>query len=219
MAKRNRVIYQSEVLMVSPSATGNQNFSYYLTDGKNEHLLGFDSSDASSFLHPDFISDIDGRNFYVYTAPEGRDADATIAKIEAQSSDEKSVIAIGNGYVTSYSVNASVGAMATASVSVAGANIQADTNTAGANPGINPTDGTKYTNEYDIPNEYLVTGDGPTCLLPGDIEVDLDDGSLLSTVTDVNSATASHIQSVSIDIPLGRSTLNRVEYIRIRKSS
>ena len=114
MAKRNRVIYQSELLMVSPSATGNQNlngdgrpgesllrqvkriqninygfsinrtetyqygqlarigssalnpptvsldFSYYLTDGKNEHLLGFDNADSSNFIHKNFINDAEG---------------------------------------------------------------------------------------------------------------------------------------------------------------
>ena len=122
MAKRNRVIYQSELLMVSPSATGNQNlngdgrpgesllrqvkriqninygfsinstetyqygqlarigssalnpppvsldFSYYLTDGKNEHLLGFDNADSSNFIHKNFINDAEGKNYYVYTA-------------------------------------------------------------------------------------------------------------------------------------------------------
>ena len=145
MAKRNRVIYQNELLMVSPSATGNQklngdgrpgesllrqvkrvqsinygfavnrtdayqygqlarmgslplsppnvslDFSYYLTDGKNEHLLGFDNTDSSNFLHEDFINDGEGRNYYVYTGPEGRDAIGPIAQIEAQSEDSKSI--------------------------------------------------------------------------------------------------------------------------------
>ena len=271
MAKRNRVIYQSELLMVSPSATGNQNlngdgrpgesllrqvkriqninygfsinrtetyqygqlarigssalnpptvsldFSYYLTDGKNEHLLGFDNADSSNFIHKNFINDAEGKNYYVYTGPEGRDAIAAggtpsqnIAKIEAQSNDSKSVIAIGNGFVTNYSVNAAIGGMPTASVSVEGANITADAGRAGTNPAIDPISGTQYTNKYQIPNEYIVTGDGPSCLLPGDIEVDLGDASLLSAVTDGAAATASHIQSVAIDLPLSRTTLHRL---------
>ena len=264
MAKRNRVIYQNELLMVSPSATGNQNlngdgrpgesllrqikrvqsinygfavnrtdayqygqlaridspalnpptvsldFSYYLTDGKNEHLLGFDNTDSSNFLHKNFINDGEGKNYYVYTGPEGRDAVGTIAQIEAQSDDSKSVIAIGNGFVTNYSVNAAIGGMPTATVSVEGANITADAGKGGTNPAIDPTNGTQYTNEYQVPNEYIVTGGGPSCLLPGDIEVGLGDASLLSAVTDDNTTTASHIQSVAIDLPLSRTTLNRV---------
>ena len=264
MAKRNRVIYQNELLMVSPSATGNQNlngdgrpgesllrqikriqsinygfavnrtdayqygqlaridspalnpptvsldFSYYLTDGKNEHLLGFDNTDSSNFLHKNFLNDGEGKNYYVYTGPEGRDAVGTIAQIEAQSDDSKSVIAIGNGFVTNYSVNAAIGGMPTATVSVEGANITADAGKGGTNPAIDPTNGTQYTNKYQVPNEYIVTGGGPSCLLPGDIEVGLGDASLLSAVTDDNTTTASHIQSVAIDLPLSRTTLNRV---------
>ena len=264
MAKRNRVIYQNELLMVSPSATGNQNlngdgrpgesllrqikrvqsinygfavnrtdayqygqlaridspalnpptvsldFSYYLTDGKNEHLLGFDNTDSSNFLHKNFLNDGEGKNYYVYTGPEGRDAVGTIAQIEAQSDDSKSVIAIGNGFLTNYSVNAAIGGMPTATVSVEGANITADAGKGGTNPAVDPTNGTQYTNEYQVPNEYIVTGGGPSCLLPGDIEVGLGDASLLSAVTDDNTTTASHIQSVAIDLPLSRTTLNRV---------
>ncbi len=192
-------------------------FSYYLTDGKNEHLLGFDNADSSNFIHKNFINDAEGKNYYIYTGPEGRDAIAAggtpsqnIAKIEAQSDDSKSVIAIGNGFVTNYSVNAAIGGMPTASVSVEGANITADAGRAGTNPAIDPISGTQYTNKYQIPNEYIVTGDGPSCLLPGDIEVDLGDASLLSAVTDSAATTASHIQSVAIDLPLSRTTLNRL---------
>ena len=261
---RNRIIYQNELLFVSPSATGNQNlngddrpgesllrpikrvqginygfainrtdtyqygqlaridskvlssptvsldFSYYLTDGQNEHLLGFDTSNDSNFLHKDFINDGEGRNYYVYTAPEGRDAIGTIAQLEAQENADKSVVAIGNGFVSSYSLNAAVGGMPVVSISVQGSNIQADAGKAGQNPAINPSEGIQYTNEYTIPNEYIVTGEGPGCLLPGDIEVDLGDSSLLSTVTDDNNSSASHIQSVSMDLPLGRSNLERL---------
>jgi len=185
-------------------------FSYYLTDGKNEHLLGFDNTDSSNFLHKNFINDGEGKNYYVYTGPEGRDAVGTIAQIEAQSDDSKSVIAIGNGFVTNYSVNAAIGGMPTATVSVEGANITADAGKGGTNPAVDPTNGTQYTNEYQVPNEYIVTGGGPSCLLPGDIEVGLGDASLLSAVTDDNTTTASHIQSVAIDLPLSRTTLNRV---------
>ena len=261
---RNRIIYQNELLFVSPSATGNQNlngdgqpgesllrsikrlqsvnygfavnrtdtyqfgqlaridskvlaaptvsldFSYYLTDGKNEHLLGLDTTNASNFLHKDFINDGEGRNYYVYTGPEGSDAMGTIDQLEAQDDAKKSVVAIGNGFVSSYSLNAAVGGMPVVSVSVEGANIQSDPGKEGQNPAINPSEGTQYSNNYTVENEYIVTGEASACLLPGDIEVDLGDASLLSTVTDTNTESASHIQSVSVDLPLGRTNMERL---------
>ena len=261
---RNRIIYQNELLFVSPSATGNQNlngdsqpgesflrsikrlqsvnygfsvnrtdtyqygqlaridskvlnaptvsldFSYYLTDGKNEHLLGLDTTNASNFLHKDFINDGEGRNYYVYTGPEGSDAIGTVDQLAAQDDAKKSVVAIGNGFVSSYSLNAAVGGMPVVSVSVEGANIQADSGQDGQNPAINPSEGTQYSNNYAVENEYIVTGEASACLLPGDIEVDLGDASLLSTVTDTNTESASHIQSVSVDLPLGRTNMERL---------
>lgn len=261
---RNRIIYQNELLFVSPSATGNQNlngdgqpgesflrsikrlqsvnygfsvnrtdtyqygqlaridskvltaptvsldFSYYLTDGKNEHLLGFDTTNASNFLHKDFINDGEGKNYYVYTGPEGSDAIGTVDQLAAQDDAKKSVVAIGNGFVSSYSLNAAVGGMPVVSVSVEGANIQADSGQDGQNPAINPSEGTQYSNNYTVENEYIVTGEASACLLPGDIEVDLGDASLLSTVTDTNTESASHIQSVSVDLPLGRTNMERL---------
>tara|TARA_R110001599_G_scaffold71753_2_gene199710 strand:- start:114 stop:2561 length:2448 start_codon:yes stop_codon:yes gene_type:complete len=186
-------------------------FTYYLTDGKNEHLLGFDNNESTNFLHKDFINDTDGRNFYIYTTEEGRDANAgTIAQVEAQSETKKSVISIGNCYISNYSLNAAIGAMPTVSVSAEASNIQSKIGTYGVSPGINPTDGTQSTSPYKIPSEYVVSGDGRGCLHPGDISVDLGDASLLSAVTDASDTTASHIQSVSIDVPLSRTPMQRV---------
>ena len=196
---------------VVEAPTVSLDFTYYLTDGKNEHLLGFDNNESTNFLHKDFMNDTDGRNFYIYTTEEGRDASAgTIAQIEAQSETKKSVISIGNCYISNYSLSASVGAMPTVSVSAEASNIQSKIGTDGVSPGINPTNGTQSTSPYKIPSEYLVSGDGRSCLLPGDISVDLGDASLLSAVTDASDTTASHIQSVSIDVPLSRTPMERV---------
>ena len=196
---------------VLSAPTVSLDFSYYLTDGQNENLLGFDNTEGSNFLHPDFVNDQDGRNFYIYTSPQKDDAIGSISQLESQSDTEKSTIAIGNCYVTNYSVNASVGGLATASISAEGFNIKADVNgKAGTSPGIDITNGTPSTQSYTIPNEYISTGQGVAQLLPGDIEVDFGTGSLLSLVSDTAAGTSSHIQSFSIDVPLGRTTLQRM---------
>ena len=56
-----------------------------------------------------------GHNVFILTVPEGRDAvkgDAMVAE------DRKTVISVGNAFVTDYSLEASVGGMPTASVSM-----------------------------------------------------------------------------------------------------
>ena len=196
---------------VLDAPTVSLDFSYMLTDGKNEHLLGFDNTEGSDFLSIDFMSDIDGRNFYIYTTEEGKDAaPSTIAKIEAQTEANKHVMALGNCYVTNYSVNAAVGAMPTVSVSAEGFNIQSSPGTDGRNPAIHPTGGNQMSSSYKIPSEYISTGAGVHALLPGDIDLDIGDTALLSLLADGAQSSASHIQNVSIDVPLSRTTLNRL---------
>ena len=196
---------------VLDAPTVSLDFSYMLTDGKNEHLLGFDNTEGSDFLHKDFMSDADGRNFYIYTTEEGKDAaPSTIAKIEAQTEANKHVMALGNCYVTSYSVNAAVGAVPTVSVSAEGFNIQSSPGTDGRNPAIHPTGGNQMSSSYKIPSEYISTGAGVHALLPGDIDLDIGDTALLSLLADGAQSSASHIQNVSIDVPLSRTTLNRL---------
>ena len=191
--------------------TVNLDFTYLLTDGKNEHLLGFDNTEGSDFLHKDFMSDVDGRNFYIYTTEEGKDAaTSTIAKIEAQTEANKHVVALGNCYVTNYSVSAAVGGIPTANVSAEAFNIQSSPGTAGGNPAIHPTGGNQMSSSYKIPSEYISTGAGVHALLPGDIDLNIGDTALLSLLADGAQSSASHIQSVSIDVPLSRTTLNRL---------
>ncbi len=191
--------------------TVNLDFTYLLTDGKNEHLLGFDNTEGSDFLHKDFMSDVDGRNFYIYTTEEGKDAaTSTIAKIEAQTEANKHVVALGNCYVTNYSVSAAVGGIPTANVSTEAFNIQSSPGTAGGNPAIHPTGGNQMSSSYKIPSEYISTGAGVHALLPGDIDLNIGDTALLSLLADGAQSSASHIQSVSIDVPLSRTTLNRL---------
>lgn len=101
-------------------------FSYYLTNGVNETLLGLnveavDAADATSALNTKFLEEgnPDGKNFFILTTPQGSDA-------VGNSDDESkhSVIALGNGYVSSYGCEASVGGMPTANVTVEGLNLR-----------------------------------------------------------------------------------------------
>ena len=138
-------------------------FSYLFTDGQNEHLLGFNNADNKNFISKDFVADRDGRNFYIYTSPQANDAAVAIedpatriSKMEAQKSGEKSVISLGNCYVTNYSINASVGALPTVSVSAEAFNKKSDVQSgaffsAAMSPGLDITGGVESPNKFKIP--------------------------------------------------------------------
>jgi hypothetical protein len=197
-------------------------FSYLVTNGLNEDKLGITAApqgmDAlSTSAISGILSNISGRNYHILTVTEGEDANqeglisSTTNKAQAATS---TVISIGNGYVTNYSVNASVGAIPTASVSVEGLNITAQTAGTGlATPSINPNDGTQGTAKFSLP--HANKGSVGEILRPGDIDVNLTSNAgrhatgLLANFAD-GAKTAAHIQSFSIDLPLGRSLLQRL---------
>ena len=199
--------------VVVDTPTVNMDFSYYITDGENERLLGFVIDGLTNSLSGQMSPNVGGRgqNYFILTVPEGQDA---VKGDLTSTNTEKSVISLGNGFITDYSVEASVGGMPTASVSVEGFNIKSDTGYAGLQiPAIDPQDGSKICDsKFTIP--AATSGDGISCLRPGDIVIDLKNAALMSkqvsgAATDPVQGSA-HIQSVSINIPMSRTVLQRL---------
>ena len=281
MAKRNRVIYQSEALFVSHQYSGHKtvdivngshtnltpsiatgmfhqihrvqsanysfaisrqdvnqfgnlaridtavieaptvglDFSYLVTDGSNEDKLGITAQATEVSAVSGLLSNVSGRNYHILTVEEGKDANTE--KVEGTSNlgqnTASTIISIGNGYVTNYSMNAAVGSVPTASVSVEGLNISAQP--AGTNlttPAIDPANSVQGTATFTLPNP--VSGEVGSILRPGDMQVTFagtpaashSSTGLLAQLTDTNAKSAAHIQSFSVDVPLGRSVLNRL---------
>ena len=103
-------------------------FSYYLTNGVNEKLLGLnveavDDPNSEGALNTKFLEEgnPDGRNFFILTTAQGTDA---VGQDHSANESKHSVIALGNGYVSSYSCEASVGGMPTANCTVEGLNLR-----------------------------------------------------------------------------------------------
>ena len=199
--------------VVVDTPTVNMDFSYYVTDGENERLLGFVIDGLTNSMSGQMSPLVGGRgqNYFILTVPEGQDA---IKGDLTSTNSEKSVISLGNGFITDYSVEASVGGMPTASVSVEGFNIKSDTGYAALGiPAIDPQDGSKICDsKFTIP--AATSGDGISCLRPGDIVIDLKNAALMSKqvsgkATDPVQGSA-HIQSVSINIPMSRTVLQRL---------
>lgn len=176
------------------------------------------------------------KNYYIVTVPEGEDVHGQ-APLNAS---DHGVIGIGNGFITSYGITAAVGELATASVSVEASNImfKNDISSPFTNPSVDvdSTTGARFSNTVNFAN--VVSSDGSIksnitqneifALRPGDIAIDFDavgwldgtknvgdlstGGPLLSGTgaTSPATKTAAHIQNVSLDVPIGRSPLNRL---------
>ena len=210
---------------------------YYLADGFNESALGFyvqgsgigssGPSAEGNFASGQMISS-SGRNFYIVTTSEGTDLNFETGSATALSG--KSVIGIGNGFITNYSVDASVGNFPTVKVSVEGLGFNVSAYdivptgsgagtgfaTGVSTPAINPTDGTKLStgsgNYVMLPNPSQ--GDGVTALRPGDITLSF--GAFTGTSANstpsviLEGSDGINIQSVSLSLPMSRTPIERL---------
>jgi hypothetical protein len=125
--------------IVNEPPTVTLDYSYYITDGLNERLMGFNFGGTTTGTAgapawdtamvsgagaiSGFLSESQGQNYYILTVDEGEDVVG--ASVGATGSTD-SVISIGNGFVTNYQFTASVGDVPTASVTVEGFNIKSD---------------------------------------------------------------------------------------------
>jgi hypothetical protein len=204
--------------IVNEPPTVTLDYSYYITDGLNERLMGFNfggtttgTAGAPAFdtamvsgagAISGFLTETQGQNYYILTVDEGEDVvGATIG------SATDSVIAIGNGFVTNYQFTASVGDVPTASVTVEGFNIKSDVGNGTTNVGYSGTSPAIYNGSVTAPasritgyNKYYkinsaqlgsVAGTGAatvTALRPGDIVLTLPSASAANEASFVNVA-------------------------------
>ena len=196
--------------VILDAPTVSTDFSYYLTDGFNERALGFyvktgggNRNDERQFASGHMIGS-SGKNLFIVTGPEGKDLNGAGAI-----DDTDSVIGIGNCYVSDYTIDLAVGSIPTASVSLEAANVRSDTGAAlAANPAVDQEAGTSLLSGIELPNPTS----GPSdikALRPGDITVSLTDFDG-NTIADISGDGAAHVQSVSINMPLSRSPLQRL---------
>jgi hypothetical protein len=179
--------------------TVNLDFSYYVNSVHNEDAIGmYVESDNLSCVKNLLDKSKDEKNYFLAIAPEGQD--------QIGWTGQSSVIGIGNGYISSYSTEASVGGIPTASVSVEGLNIKFDTSSTGIGlPSINPQDGLSATGfKAWIPQATSGVAGTVSALRPGDIEFSLDQPNFGPLITDAK------IQSYNISFDLSRENLEKI---------
>jgi len=152
--------------IINEPPTVGLDFSYYVTDGYNERLLGFNvtgvgtdnvtSIDTNTAANAQSISgllaDLQGNNYYILTVDEGEDVVGG-----AVLGGTSNIVAIGNGFVTDYSFEASVGGLPTASITVEAFNIKTDTF---ANPTVSEGDDKGGSVLNKVSNSF-VSGNSP----------------------------------------------------------
>ena len=113
--------------IVMEAPTVGLDFSYYVTNGYNERLMGFNITGVTDTnivngaqAISGLLSDLQGNNYYILTVDEGEDV------VGGTLTPNSTRVGIGNGFVSEYSFEASVGAIPTASVTVEAFNIKSD---------------------------------------------------------------------------------------------
>lgn len=162
--------------VIVESPTVNLDFSYLQQSFYNEYVLGFFVNSGTSASAASCIRDIlaktqDERNYWIKIVREGEDADAN--STNTLNSSPFQFIGIGNGFISSYRAEGSVGNFPTVSVSVEALNMNIN-NSLGSNavigatfgtgipfngtsgsvvytPAVNPVDGTKFTGYAALP--------------------------------------------------------------------
>ena len=190
------------------SPTINVDLNYLVTNGGNEAKCGFTIDGVTSAISGILNGTNDDRNLYFLTVDEGSDVVNNTNLGDGTADPTFSVMAIGNAFISNYSVDGAVGQLPNASMTFEGLNANYDAGTSGNYvPAIIPELGTKFTGfDYILP---FASGDDNgqvAALRPGDIELVVD-SPLGANISGDGSA---HIQSFSISVPISREPLDRL---------
>ena len=240
--------------IVMESPTVGLDFNYYVTDGGNERKMGFNipttiltdknkaagRPTATSYASTGdgcisgfsalsgLIEDTQGNNYFIVTSKEGVDVQGDTVDAGTSNYD---LISIGNGFISDYTLEAAVGAVPTASVTVEAFNIKVDDRISGAKnlgsstqiqiPGVDDTAGDKVANYFTFDAGTISsTGAEPgliTALRPGDLTLTILDpkggatwGTNYQGFATLSGAGKAHIQSFTLGVPMSRTVLGRL---------
>lgn len=214
-----------QIILNSPTAS--LSFNYILSNFYNENKLGLVTDNSANALSGILNKTQDEKNYFLLTDPEGTDAVGN-----ATSNNNVFVMGIGNGYVTSYTTQGSVGNFPTVSVNVEGLNMNFGATRSGLTPAVNPVNGRAWTASntngtfpfrYTLPIAQQDAGTGNlaiSALRPGDVTVTMlkrdaeGEGDLVNAtgVFDLPGATITDakIQSYNIGFDLSRETISQL---------
>lgn len=196
------------IILTNPTVS--LDLSYINANLANEKLLGFNvvsgNTDSTVQSIVDFMGGSgDERNYFIRTVSEGSDA---VDFASSASGTVNGVIGIGNGRVTSFSTEASVGNFPTTTINIEGYNMKFDKGTSGNFvPAINLVNGNTLSNFYTLPtanqNVGIGSGNAISALRPGDITVSI------PSITGADTATMN-VQSYTLSLDIGRTPIEKL---------
>lgn len=196
------------IILTNPTVS--LDLSYINANLANENILGFNvvSGNTESTVQSivDFMGGSgDERNYFIRTVSEGSDA---VNFASSASGTVNGVIGIGNGRVTSFSTEGSVGNFPTTTINIEGYNMKFDEGTSGNFvPAINLVNGNTLSNFYTLPtanqNVGIGSGNAISALRPGDITVSI------PSITGADTATMN-VQSYTLSLDIGRTPIEKL---------
>lgn len=196
------------IILTNPTVS--LDLSYINANLANEKLLGFNvvsgNTDSTVQSIVDFMGGSgDERNYFIRTVSEGSDA---VDFASSASGTVNGVIGIGNGRVTSFSTEGSVGNFPTTTINIEGYNMKFDKGTSGNFvPAINLVNGNTLSNFYTLPtanqNVGIGLGNAISALRPGDITVSI------PSITGADTATMN-VQSYTLSLDIGRTPIEKL---------
>ena len=196
------------IILTNPTVS--LDLSYINANLANEKILGFNvvsgNTDSTVQSILDFMGGSgDERNYFIRTVSEGSDA---VNFASSASGTVNGVIGIGNGRVTSFSTEGSVGNFPTTTINVEGYNMKFDKGTSGNFvPAINLVNGNTLSNFYTLPtanqNVGIGSGNAISALRPGDITVSI------PSITGADTATMN-VQSYTLSLDIGRTPIEKL---------
>lgn len=180
------------------------NFSYFLTDGGNENAMGLKVTKGSeplvSCISGYLTKQTDQKNYFLLISDEGRDA-------SNYSQPNTGVLGIGNGFLTSYGIEAAVGEIPKATVELEALNVRIYSSVDGTDdvPAVNPVLGTAIEGvPFVLPQAKTSSSASEvSALQPGDITLDID-GLIGVDTSDLK------IQSFNMSVPMTRQPIRRL---------
>ncbi len=189
--------------IISPP-TFTLNFSYYVTDGLNENILGMNAKGITSFISGMMTKTSDSKNYLITYSPPGLDDDGYTPYTN------RDVAALGNGFVSNYSLNAAINQPVTANVTVEGLNIEFFTGASGQTPAVDPVTANRITAwNWQLPVGDPQTGINTISIIkPGDIILSLPNAAGFGS--QISGAFQAQIQSFSLSVPISREKIQRL---------
>lgn len=181
---------------INDSPTSSVDFSYYITNFLNEQNLGFVTDGSTTAISGIINETEDEKNYFLVESAEGVDA-------VGDSSSNRVVYGIGNGFLSSYSSEAQVGGFPTATVRVEGLNLAAYAAPSGVTPAVNPENGIRGTGLFTIPTATSGLVGQSTILKHGDITMSLGSSAIGVDLTDAK------IQRYTLSFNLNREPQNK----------